>query len=83
MTQLRSALIAIALGLGLALGTALDDPTVAQAKILEGDRTKFKKIEQPLPLKIGIAATGAGLIGLELWWFLYRNPKAENANREQ
>lgn len=78
MVKLRDALIAIALG----LATALGNPTVAQAKLLEGDRAEFQKIEHPLSLKIGLTATGAGLIGLELWWFLSRKPKAQNGERE-
>lgn len=79
MVKFSSVLIAIALG----LATALGNPTAAHAQILEADRNEFKNIEQPLPLKIGITAAGAGLIGLELWWFLYRKPKAQNADREQ
>ena len=42
----------------------------AKAQISEEETGKFRRIEQPLSLKLGVAAVGAGLIGLELWWFL-------------
>ena len=44
-------------------------PAKAQAVDTDG----FQPIEQPLSLKIGVAAVGAGLAGLELWWFLARD----------
>ena len=32
---------------------------------------RFQQIEQPLSHKIGVTLGGMGLIGLELWWFLF------------
>lgn len=46
---------------------------VTKAQISEPDTHEFRRIEQPLGLKLGVAAAGAGLIGLELWWFLSSN----------
>ncbi len=63
------------LSTGLLFGIA---PT-AQAQIAEPDTNEFRRIEQPLGLKTGIAAAGAGLIGLELWWFLLSKNKAQTA----
>ena len=40
------------------------------AKAQSANTDEFRSIEQPLSLKIGVAAVGAGLVGLELWWFL-------------
>lgn len=40
---------------------------------------EFRRIEQLLGLKVGVAAAGAGLIGLELWWFLFSKTKAQAA----
>lgn len=31
---------------------------------------QFRRIDQPLSLKISITTGGLALIGLELWWFL-------------
>lgn len=39
-----------------------------------GEYGKFSKIEQPLGLKVGITLAGIGLIGLELWWFMFSEP---------
>lgn len=36
---------------------------------------KFQKIEQPKSLKILVALAGLGLIGLELWWFMFKGKK--------
>ncbi|MEL7350288.1 MAG: hypothetical protein AAF171_15790 [Cyanobacteria bacterium P01_A01_bin.116] len=44
----------------------------ANAQILAADTGEFRRIEQPLSLKVGVAGAGAGLMGLELWWFLFR-----------
>ena len=59
----------------LLFGTA----SVASAQIAEPDTSEFRQIEQPLGLKVGVVAAGAGLIGLELWWFLFSKNKAQTA----
>jgi plastocyanin domain-containing protein len=40
----------------------------------------FRRIEQPLGLKIGVTAGGLALIGLEVWWFLISKSKSQRAN---
>ncbi len=40
---------------------------------------QFRPIEQPLELKIAVTLGGIGLIGLELWWFLFGKTKAAQA----
>ena len=50
----------------LSVGLLFSQP--AKARTVDTD--EFQPIEQPLSLKIGVAAVGAGLVGLELWWFL-------------
>ena len=32
----------------------------------------FQRIDQPLNIKIAVTLGGLGLIGSELWWFLWR-----------
>ena len=39
--------------------------------------SQFQKIEQPLSLKIAIAVGGLGLIGAELWWFMFSKTKSK------
>ena len=71
----RQWMVGSLLSISLLLGTA---PT-ARAQISEADTGEFRRIEQPLGLKAGVAAAGAGLIGLELWWFLLSKAKAQTA----
>ncbi len=64
-------------GLGFLLAITTNS-AVAQkdleAKMLTstGEQTsQFQKIEQPLSLKLAVALGGLGLIGAELWWFMF------------
>jgi plastocyanin domain-containing protein len=41
--------------------------------------TEFQQIEQPLTHRMIVTLAGAGLIGLELWWFLLSKPKSRQA----
>ncbi len=45
--------------------------------------TQFRRIEQPLGLKVGVTIGGVALIGLELWWFLFSKTKAAQAEANQ
>ena len=38
--------------------------------------SQFQKIEQPLSLKLAVALGGLGLIGAELWWFMFSKSKS-------
>lgn len=40
---------------------------------------QFRPIDQPLALKAVVTLGGMGLIGLELWWFLFSQPKTKKA----
>lgn len=44
--------------------------------------TQFRRIEQPLELKVGVTIGGAALIRLELWWFLFSKTKAQQAENK-
>ena len=49
-----------------------------------GEQTsQFQKIEQPLSLKLAIALGGLGLIGAELWWFMFSKTKSQKASVKQ
>jgi plastocyanin domain-containing protein len=40
---------------------------------------QFQHIEQPLWVKGAVTLGGLGLIGVELWWFLFSKPKSRSA----
>ncbi|MFW6357671.1 MAG: hypothetical protein ACOC0N_00430 [Chroococcales cyanobacterium] len=44
---------------------------------------EFQKIEQPVGVKVAVTLIGLGLIGLELWWFIYSKPKAKQKIQNQ
>ena len=44
---------------------------------------QFRHIEQPLALKVVITIGGLSLICLELWWFLFSQPKSKQAQSIQ
>jgi plastocyanin domain-containing protein len=45
--------------------------------------TQFRRIEQPLGLKVAVTIGGTALIGLELWWFLFSKTKAPQAENKR
>ena len=55
----------------LSVSLLLSIPTATKAQISAADTGEFSRIEQPIGLKIGVATAGLGLVGLELWWFLF------------
>ncbi|MGB3293564.1 MAG: cupredoxin domain-containing protein [Phormidesmis sp.] len=63
----------------LSASLLLGGASTAKAQISEPHTNEFRRIEQPLGLKVGVAAVGAGLIGLELWWFLLSKNKSQTA----
>jgi plastocyanin domain-containing protein len=40
---------------------------------------EFQRIKQPLWVKGAVTTGGLGLIGLELWWFIFSKPKSRQA----
>ncbi len=64
------------LGLGLLLKMAM--PTAAEMDH-PPTRHEFAKIDQPIGLKLGVMLGGLALIGLELWWFLPKQPQTQSS----
>lgn len=60
-------------GLGFLLGVTTD---IAVAQMPAENSQQFRRIEQPLELKVGVTVGGIALIGLELWWFLWSKTKS-------
>nr|RNJ68498.1 MAG: cupredoxin domain-containing protein [Leptolyngbya sp. IPPAS B-1204] len=40
---------------------------------------QFQRVQQPLANRVAITLGGLGLIGLELWWFLFSQPTSQRA----
>jgi plastocyanin domain-containing protein len=73
-------------GLGYLLGTtgilAAGMPT-AQIIPSQSPLTQFQRINQPLATKVAVTMGGLGLIGLELWWFLFSKPKSQQVEARE
>ena len=72
------------IGLGFLLALTPDLASAQKMEIempvSEGEQTsQFQKIEQPLSLKLAVALGGLGLIGAELWWFMFSKTKSQKA----
>ncbi|ACK72743.1 conserved hypothetical protein [Gloeothece citriformis PCC 7424] len=68
-------------GLGLILGTTTT--TVAMTPNTPSTSSTFRQIEQPLSLKLVVTLGGLGLIGLELWWFLFYQSQSQKAEAKE
>ena len=66
-------------GLGIFMFVASSGQAVTMPSEHSNSTTQFRRIEQPLGLKAVVTLGGLGLIGLELWWFLFSHPKTKQA----
>ena len=75
------------LGLGFLLAFPANSTLAGKAVEMpasQGEQTsQFQKIEQPIGLKIAVALGGLGLIGAELWWFMFSKTKSQKAQVKQ
>ncbi len=70
----KSRAIGSLLGLGFFLATTPNIGSAEMPASAEKQASQFQKIEQPIGLKLAIALGGLGLIGAELWWFMFSHP---------
>lgn len=70
-TKFVANLIGTSLFFSLFSGIAMAEMPMEMPASEEIANPEFAKIEQPLALKLAVTLGGVGLIGLELWWFLY------------
>lgn len=71
------------LGFGLFLAvvtTATASPEMNNPNL---GNQQFRPIDQPLSLKVGITLGGLALIGAELWWFMGKKAKIQQARINQ
>ncbi len=55
---------------------ATSSPASAQ---MPEQNTQFRRIEQPIGLKLGVTLGGLALISAELWWFVFSKTKSQQA----
>ncbi|MBE7380464.1 MAG: cupredoxin domain-containing protein [Leptolyngbya sp. SIO1E4] len=67
------------ISLGLLLGLAIGTPAQMHDDRAAPRTDEFRPIEQPLWIKALVTGGGLGLIGLELWWFLFSQSKTRKA----
>ena len=75
----KKAIFGSLLGLGFLLGIATNAVAEMPTPSLE-QTNQFHRIEQPLELKLGVTLGGMALIGLELWWFLFRKSQGNRCD---
>jgi plastocyanin domain-containing protein len=67
----------------LLLGITASVPITAKPAQAAMETGQFRRIEQPLALKLGVTLGGFGLIGLELWWFLLSKKQTQQAESHE
>ena len=75
----KSKMVGSLAGLGFFLALT---PTIGLAEMsasAEKQTSQFQRIEQPIGLKLAVALGGLGLIGAELWWFMFSKTKSQKA----
>ncbi len=69
--------------LGFSSGVAVAQMPHEMPACSSESTTQFRRIEQPLGLKVAVTIGGTALIGLELWWFLFSKTKAQQAENKR
>lgn len=69
--------------LGLILGVASGVTAIEMPTSMATQMNQFRRIEQPLGVKVGVTVGGLAVIGLELWWFLLSKTKSQSAQTKQ
>ncbi|PMB09847.1 hypothetical protein CEN49_05620 [Fischerella thermalis CCMEE 5273] len=77
-------LIALGFLLGVTSGVTRAQMPPGEMPLSETEQTtQFRRIEQPLGVKVGVTVGGIALIGLELWWFIWSKTKFQQAETNQ
>jgi plastocyanin domain-containing protein len=63
--------------LGIISGALAAEMPAAHNMAPGSSSNQFQRIDQPLANKVAVTLGGLGLIGLELWWFLFSKPKSQ------
>ena len=76
--KIYGSLVGLSLFLSLTFNSALAESKVEMPASAGEQTSQFSKIEQPLSLKIAVALGGLGLIGAELWWFMFSHANSQH-----
>lgn len=79
----KSKILGSIAGVGILIGVVSNVATAQIPAHSPENTTEFRRIEQPLALKLGVTLGGLALIGAELWWFLFSKTKAKQAESTQ
>lgn len=74
----KRSIVGTFVSLGFLLGVSSG---VASAQMPQTNR--FRRIEQPIGLKTVVTLGGLGLIGAELWWFVFSKTRSQKAETRQ
>ena len=79
----KSWIVGSLVGVGMIVSTATVSIAQMQPEQMQPTQISatFRRIDQPLWLKGAVTAGGIGLIGSELWWFLFSKFKSRKSNR--
>ncbi|MEM7759694.1 MAG: hypothetical protein AAF298_16435 [Cyanobacteria bacterium P01_A01_bin.40] len=72
----KSKMVGSLAGLGFFLALTPNIGLAEMPASTEKQASQFQKIEQPIGLKLAVALGGLGLIGAELWWFMFSKTKS-------
>ena len=82
MPRYRNLALGSLASLGLFLAVATGSSAQMTHDAVSETNSGFRRIEQPLWAKALVTAGGLGFIGLELWWFVFSQPKAGKAKSQ-
>ncbi|NER83884.1 MAG: cupredoxin domain-containing protein [Leptolyngbya sp. SIO1D8] len=68
--------------LSLLIAMSIASPAQMTHDVAAESDSGFRRIEQPLWTKALVTTGGLGLIGLQLWWFLFSQPKTGKARNQ-
>ena len=81
-STLLGSFAAISIVLGVVSSAAVAQDAHEGMNHTPQEQREFQRIEQPLWLKGTVTVGGLGLVGLELWWFLFSKPKSRKATTQ-
>lgn len=79
----KTAILGSIASLGLVLGLVSTEAVAQMPHEMSEQTGQFRRIEQPLENRVIVTLGGLGLIGLELWWFLFSKPKSRQATTQE
>jgi plastocyanin domain-containing protein len=74
--KLNQKILWVSLACLMLLTTSPASAEMSNTHSQHNNNNQFQIIQQPLGLKVAVTIAGLGLIGLELWWFIFTKSKA-------